>query len=313
MAKGNIVAIAQRTAGPRFQWASPSTSGPRTPDFGQSSTGAGCRPRRREVFRSRDQLPRGPEFVEAEHPSISMGKQSADGKRWLCRPTGQTSVRSSLTGVWTFPRSGMDRMSGIEDQLLSLALTTGRNRRIALGVNAHSRIDARSKHKSNQRSPPHGPIPQSDRSRSTIDLQGLWTAEGLLPVKREHATVRNLLRNGPPDLDGAYYQLRWLLPWLDTGSRRLLRSDPTLLRAMWLLVAAQGTGHKRRDFWARRRRRRYLGIGAVLCAALSLLLILSNTLQATRYVPAQDFRVAGEMPTPFTASDNPAGDHTADP
>lgn len=204
-------------------------------------------------------------------------------------------------------------MSEIVDLLLPPALTASPTKRNVMGVNAHSHDSQRSERKADQRRDSYCPVGLSDRQGNAAAQQELNPIKQRSLVQSDHATVRNLLRSDPPDLDEAYRQLRWLLPWLDTRSRRLLRSDPTLFRALWLLVAAEGTEREPRGPGAWHQGKRWFGVGVFICITLSLLLILTNTLQAAQRFPRPAFQMAGAISAAPTSFGHPPRGDALDP
>lgn len=95
-----------------------------------------------------------------------------------------------------------------------------------------------------------------------------------------HAAIVELLRDGPPDEAAAREKLRGLIARLDPRTRRLLRTDPSLARALWLMDLARIRDRETRRTAARRRGKQCLVALALLAAFVAFLLTLILTLQA---------------------------------
>lgn len=86
-----------------------------------------------------------------------------------------------------------------------------------------------------------------------------------------------LLRRGPPGETAARRELRQLVDRMDETSRRVLRSDPDLARALWLLdLAMTKDRHQKRPRTINLRCRCTIA-ASVLLALLGLFLILEAT------------------------------------
>lgn len=94
--------------------------------------------------------------------------------------------------------------------------------------------------------------------------------------------IVELLRGGHPGDSTARQELCGLIERLDPGSRRVLRSDPSLARALWLLDLAHVRDRETRYVAARRRGQQVLAKMAIVSAVLAFLLILVLTLQTAR-------------------------------
>ncbi|WP_454887593.1 hypothetical protein [Sphingomonas oryzagri] len=90
--------------------------------------------------------------------------------------------------------------------------------------------------------------------------------------------ILELLRDGPPEEAVAREELGELIASLDPRSRRLLRTDPSLARALWLLDLARIRDRETRRASARCRIRQYLITLAALSAGAFFLLTLTITL-----------------------------------
>ncbi|WP_454883231.1 hypothetical protein [Sphingomonas oryzagri] len=89
-----------------------------------------------------------------------------------------------------------------------------------------------------------------------------------------------LLRQGPPGEAAARRELRRLIDQLDDTSRRLLRSDPDLARALWLLDLATMKDRRIERIRAKKWRLRCTIAVSILLLILGLSLFLGTTVIA---------------------------------